>query len=127
MPSPSPIDNSADYISPRDIQLRIWELEYLDDPETLQSPEDHDLWEDEITELAQLRELFSDMPDGQDTDTLIRESAFESYAREYAEDTGAIGRDAGWPWTCIDWEEAAEELRADFSSVEFDGVTYYHR
>ena len=59
--------------------------------------------------------------------TLVRDSHFEDYAEELAEDIGAINRDASWPNNCIDWERAARELLQDYSSVEFDGVTYWYR
>ena len=58
---------------------------------------------------------------------LIRDSYFEDYARQFAEDIGAVKDDAGWPNTCIDWKQAAEELQQDYTSVEFDGVTYWVR
>lgn len=58
---------------------------------------------------------------------LIREDNFEDYAREFAEDIGAIGRDAAWPCDCIDWEKAASELAMDYTSVDFLGYTYYVR
>jgi hypothetical protein len=59
--------------------------------------------------------------------TLIRDSYFEDYAREFAEDIGAIPEGLQWPCTCIDWEQAARELRQDYTSVEFDGITYWVR
>lgn len=59
--------------------------------------------------------------------TMISEDDFEDYARELAEDIGAISRDTQWPATCIDWEYAAHELKMDYSEVEVDGVTYYFR
>lgn len=59
--------------------------------------------------------------------TLIRESHFEDYAQELAEDIGAIDRDAGWPLRHIDWEAAADELLIDYTSTEFDGVIYHYR
>ena len=58
---------------------------------------------------------------------LIRESYFEDYARELADDIDAIQKDNAWPYTCIDWGQAARELQMDYKSVEFDGVTYYVR
>ena len=33
---------------------------------------------------------------------------------------------AKWPYTCVDWERAADELRQDYSSTEFDGKTYLY-
>jgi hypothetical protein len=59
--------------------------------------------------------------------TLIRESYFTTYARDLAVDIGAVSDDAKWPCTCIDWDEAADELKMDYTSVDFDGVTYYVR
>lgn len=58
---------------------------------------------------------------------LIRDSYFEDYAQEFAEEIGAVDRNARWPNDCIDWEKAAEELQMDYTSVEFDGVTYWVR
>jgi len=57
----------------------------------------------------------------------VHEDDFEDYARELAEDIGAIPDDLGWPCTYIDWERAAEALKVDYSSVEVNGVTYLYR
>lgn len=59
--------------------------------------------------------------------TLVRESYFEDYARSLAEDLGLISDDSKWPCTCIDWEKAADQLKADYSAVDFAGETYYVR
>jgi hypothetical protein len=59
--------------------------------------------------------------------TLIRDSYFKEYAQQLADDIGAIDANAGWPMSCIDWDQAARELRMDYSSVEFGGVTYWYR
>ena len=59
--------------------------------------------------------------------TMIPEVDFEDYARELAEDIGAIKNDANWPNYCIDWEKAASELKMDYSEIEVDGVTYLFR
>lgn len=59
--------------------------------------------------------------------TLIRDSYFPDHARELASDIGAIRGNECWPLNCIDWEQAAHELRMDYSSVEFDNVTYWYR
>lgn len=61
----------------------------------------------------------------EDGATLIPEDEFEEYARELADDLGTIS-DA-WPARCIDWERAADELKMDYTSVEFCGETYLVR
>jgi antirestriction protein len=58
---------------------------------------------------------------------LIREDTFEDYARELAEDIGAVTGDESWPATCIDWERAARELAMDYGLVTFLGTDYYVR
>jgi hypothetical protein len=82
--------------------------------------------EDNKEELDALKALAEEV--GTDV-TLIRDSYFEDYARELAEEIGAIyiGVAHGWPLTCIDWEQAAKELRMDYSSVEYGDVTYLYR
>lgn len=60
-------------------------------------------------------------------ETAIRDSYFEQYAMELADDIGAVPSDVAWPCTCIDWDMAARELKQDYMSIEFDGVTYWTR
>lgn len=91
---------------------------------------------EEIAEMVTLRALLADL-DGVGGDeqwrgdwypiTLIDDVYFEDYAQELAEDCGMIQADAQWPYTCIDWERAARDLRMDYSSVEVDGRTYWTR
>lgn len=59
--------------------------------------------------------------------TLIRDSYFIDYAQELAEDIGAINDNAAWPYNCIDWKHAANELQMDYTSVQFNGVDYWYR
>lgn len=65
--------------------------------------------------------------DWQHGETLIRDSYFENYARETAEELGLLENCDKWPATCIDWERAASELQHDYTSVDFDGETYWIR
>jgi hypothetical protein len=114
------IENSESVIDSRDVIARINYLE---------SDEDS-LDEEEREELAALRALAeeaSGSPDWQYGETLIRDSYFTEYAQELAEDIGAINKDAGWPNSYIDWDAAADALKMDYSSAEFDGVTYWIR
>lgn len=87
---------------------------------------------DEGQELAKLKE-FAEEAEGYASDwrhgaPLIHEAYFEDYARELAEDLGDYNsKNARWPHTCIDWAQAAEELKQDYTSVDFDGETYWVR
>lgn len=117
------ITNSDDIIDSRDVIERIEDLE-SQGVETL-------LDEDEQAELTTLRELAEKgadySSDWQYGSTLIRDSYFKEYAMELAEDIGAIDPNAAWPNNCIDWDKAAWELKMDYTSIEFDGVTYWIR
>lgn len=66
-------------------------------------------------------------PDWQYGETLIRDSYFKEYAQQLAEDIGAIGSNVTWPLCCIDWDQAAEELKLDYTAVDYGGVTYWIR
>lgn len=56
---------------------------------------------------------------------LISDSYFEDYAKELAEDIGAIDPYADLPLSHIDWGSAAEELRKDYTSIDFCGQTFW--
>jgi antirestriction protein len=89
-------------------------------------------WDDENTEELDALVDLQDQCEGYCSDwrsgaVLIRETYFEDYAQQFAEDIGAIDSEARWPNNCIDWEAAARELRMDYTSVEFDGITYLLR
>lgn len=60
-------------------------------------------------------------------ETLIADSYFEEYARQFAEDIGATNEEGSWPNNCIDWKQAARELQMDYSAIEYDGTTYWVR
>lgn len=38
----------------------------------------------------------------------------EEFAQEMAESIGAVNQNASWPYTCIDWEQAARALMYDY-------------
>ena len=83
---------------------------------------------DDAEELKVLQALADeDISEWEDGATLIRDSYFETYAMELADDIGAIKGTEGWPLTCIDWEKATRELKYDYLPVDFDGVEYWYR
>lgn len=127
------VDNTDDVIDVRDVTERVEKLERLEQPGPVDlGSDDNDLF----AELRVLRGLLGDLRGyGGDHQwrgdwypvTLIRDGYFEEYARQLAWETGAIRDDERWPYSCIDWEKAARELKIDYSSVEFGGETYWYR
>lgn len=131
--------NDQDILDSRDIIERIDELESLRDSlsEALESG-DAELIErcelsfgeeerEELRVLSELAEEASSSPDWQYGESLIRESHFVEYARQFAEDVGLVSRRRSWPSNHIDWEAAARSLRMDYFSVDFGGVEYLIR
>ena len=118
------VDKYQDILDSRDIIARITELEQWAE----ESPEDvSDGEREELVILTALVEEASGSPDWEYGETLIRDSYFREYAKQLADDIGAVPDDTRWPLTHIDWEAAARELRYDYFAVDFDGVTYWIR
>jgi hypothetical protein len=120
-----------DIIDPRDIVERVKELEE-ELAEALESWEDDEdefdaYYAEEIKERKQWTTLLSDISDPEDGEALILDSYFQEYARDLASDLGMMDDVIRWPFTCIDWEWAARELKHDYSAVEIDGYTYWQR
>lgn len=102
------ISNSDDIIDSRDVIARIAELE------------SDTLLDGEAEELAALKAFAAEgesCSDWEHGEMLIR----DSYFKHYAMDLIASVRSA------FDWKQAAEELQADYTSLDFDGVTYWAR
>jgi hypothetical protein len=133
------LSNSDDVIDVRDVIARVEHLEELRQPGPVDLGDDDDNEQSQDSLFAELKalECFLDEMKGNGGDeewrgdwypiTAIRDSYFKDYAQEFAEDIGAIKLDLGWPHNCIDWDRAARELQYDYTSVEFDGVTYWVR
>lgn len=135
--TPQRIENTDDLIDLRDVIARVEHLRELRQPGPVDLGDDNGTDQDTLfAELAEL-ERFLDECKGNGGDeqwegdwypvTLVRDSYFERYAEELADDIGLLKEGAAWPYTCIDWAQAARELQMDYTSVEFDGVTYWTR
>jgi hypothetical protein len=142
MPAPT---NSDDVIDSRDVIARIEELE--DELRDLEDAAD-DAADDSVRcaeilaeisdwragdsgqELTALRAFASEAedyaPDWQHGATLVRESYWPTYAKQLVEDTGELPKDLP-DWIVIDWEATADNLKVDYTEVDFDGVTYFVR
>jgi hypothetical protein len=114
------INNYDDVIDSRDVIERVEELENSSE----------ELNTDELAELLTLQTLAEEAscsPDWKYGETLIRDSYFKEYAQELAEECGMVPDNLKWPNTCIDWTQAAWELKQDYMSVDFDGEEYWIR
>lgn len=136
------ISNSDDIIDSRDVIKRIADLESeltdacdsegngvpFDEWVKAMAENDSGALQEGAAEFLALKSLEEEC-EGYASDwrhgaTLIRESHFTKYAEELAIDIGAIGRGEAWPLNFINWDEAAEELKQDYTEVDFDGVAY---
>lgn len=136
------ISNTDDVIDSRDVIARIEELEserqeLLDAASAAEGDEKITAedaaveWEEENgDELKALQALAEEAegyaPDWQYGATLIRDNYFVEAMQELVQDIGDLPRDIP-SYLEIDWEKTAENLKADYTSVDFDGVTYWIR
>lgn len=122
------IDNSESVLDSRDIIERIEELETERDDWT--GTQADWLASEKGGELTALERLAVDAQECSDDwhhgVTLIRDDYFTEYTRELLEDCGEIPRDLPH-YVAIDWHKTAENVSVDYSSVDFDGVTYWLR
>jgi antirestriction protein len=113
-------DLRGDTFDSRDIIARLDDLRA--DPDALD--------DDEREELVILEDIESSAEGYGDWlygETFIPDADFEDYARDLADDIGAVPSDAQWPLTYIDWPAAADALRQDYTSYTFDGIDYLAR
>ena len=137
------ISNYDDIIDSRDVIARIEELEsdrdsWIEDANDLSNePEfdsDSDDWATEepadAEELKTLKSLASEASDyasdWQYGEALIRYSYFTDYIMEMLADCGDLPSEVPW-YIAIDSEQTAENCKADYTTVDFDGVDYYIR
>ena len=77
-------------------------------------------------ELSMLLDVESEVPEFRHGETLIHENYWVEYVQDLCEDCGYISRD--FPhWIAIDWDATADNVAADYSTIELDGNTYYFR
>lgn len=88
-------------------------------------------WEEEnkaeLDALLSLQAEAEGSPDWLYGEGLIRDSYFPEYAQQLAEDCELLDNAKTWPVRCIDWEQAARELKVDYFPVDFDGEVYWIR
>lgn len=97
--------------------------------ELQQAKDEYEYWmadnEEKMRALQNLREKIPEFEKGK---ALIAEDYFEEYAQDLASDLyGNEIAKAQWPFDCIDWKQAADELKQDYAYIEFDGDTWWYR
>jgi len=140
------ISNYDDIIDSRDIIERIEELQdqfstcphcgeglpTCDGTQTYcpDCEQDTEFDSEEVAELAALVALQEETegyaPDWHHGATLIRESYFTDYAMEMLADIGDLPHEIPH-YIVIDEEATAENIKVDYTEVEFDGVSYLVR
>jgi hypothetical protein len=71
-------------------------------------------------------EAQSNVSDWEHGATLIREDHFVEYTQELLKEIGDLPQDLP-NYLVIDWDATADNIKADYSEVEFAGVTYLAR
>ena len=86
--------------------------------------------EDELKELNSLVQIQEEAEkyncDWLHGATLINESYFADYTKEFVEETSNVDLNS-WPFNNINWKDAADELKQDYTEIDFNGTTYYIR
>lgn len=137
------IFSRPDFIDSRDVIREYEDLkEERDDlEEALRDAEDEDsfvhcnnaleAWDaDNYDSLELLKDLVdtgeANVPDWEHGEQLIREDCFTNHAQELAWEIENVN-ESRWPYTAIDWDEAADQLRQDYVELDFMGTTYLVR
>ena len=87
---------------------------------------------DELDTLTQVIAEGEDSSDWSHGETLIHETYFSDYIKDIINDCYEMPKEfesGSWPWNHItlDYEAAAEELKADYNEISIDGNVYYIR
>lgn len=117
------IDSDNLDIYPNDVDGRIAEL--------MPRVGSDELDDEELLELAALRKLKQDVKSATGRDwavwhaaTIVHEDGFTDYARNYATEIADLTLVESY----VDWERFARDLKGDgYSTISFDGATYYVR
>lgn len=60
-------------------------------------------------------------------ETIIHEGDFEDYCRDFVEECYDLSGVPDFVKDNIDWDGVAEDIKSDYSAVEYDGETFYVR
>ena len=84
-------------------------------------------YEDELQEIEAINSIENEL--GSEFEygvTLVDVDDWEEYVKEFLEDIGYIPKD--FPsWIEIDWEATANNVKQDYSEIEYQGTIYLYR
>lgn len=122
------VNNRVPYLDTRDIVARIDHLvNEIAELDLMDGDHDSDYLQEELESLQNLMsEVENVTTEWRYGVTLIRDDEFRDYAEDFATDVMGL-REQGWPLNHIDWAAAANELKQDYSEVDYDGVSYWVR
>ena len=145
------ISNTDNIIDSRDVIARFEELEgerdalqeAVDDarealeegekPDLFDAEEELDEWNSENEEEYEALKALCEDGESYASDwnygaTLIHEDYFTEYAEELCREIGDIPNDLPDYIACnIDWDGVAQDLKVDYTEIDFDGQTYLVR
>ncbi len=68
------------------------------------------------------------LEDFDENEPVVPEDEWESYVYDLIQElVPAYLRMADWPWNCLNYDQAANDLAADYTSVELSDGSYYVR
>jgi chromosome segregation ATPase len=100
--------------------------ENLCDLETDLEIAEDDFSEEEKAELEVLLSLRDEVSEWHSGNQLINENYFTEYAQELCEEIGDVPKNLPH-YISINWEETADNIKADYSECTYNGDTYLYR
>lgn len=128
------IINWNDYIEDHNLNLdededEVEEADYIDDID-LHLEGYREKYQDEVEEYEELKSFCEELEDYavdyQHGETIIHEDYFTEYCEDMVKDCGYISDDLPG-WIEINWEDTADNMKVDYTTVEYQGDTYYVR
>ena len=85
-------------------------------------------FENELKQIEEIDTIENECSEFSFGETLIDEDDFEEYCQEFIEDCGYISKDMPMIISNnIDWTGIADDMKQDYSEIEYQGNTYLYR
>jgi hypothetical protein len=85
-------------------------------------------FENELKQIEEIDTIENECSEFSYGETLIDEDDFEEYCQEFIEDCGYISKDMPMIISNnIDWTGIADDMKQDYSEIEYQGNTYLYR